>query len=552
MKRSTNALFRIIEEALRDLTVPAASIRDQLPASTLPPGGIDGSGYPPANTSVTTGKLADDSVTYAKMQNVSAASKLLGRGDSSAGDPQEITLGTGLSMSGTTLSSSGGGALTVEEVDGTPSGVVDTLQLPNGTVSIVGSVATYTPAVGSTPAHAYYDLLCALLEPDALEPLHVGTGSVSVTTTKYLMLGWALTVSTGRIEVRDPREPLALNDITISGLGTSSTMVLLDPSLPTYSDSWTTYHDRLLAIATLPTQIVEVAAGGTFYPFLPGPYGCIITGNTVFNVAWLALRSTGGGGADLALNFELGDATTDWVRFGQQLRVPITKLHACGVETGLAGGVGSPAGSLTYVILPSTWGVITDPNAYAFRDDFMGASLDTTTVWTRAQSTSGNVEIKTTFQWLGMFGDGNWGTNGCYTQTGIARAAGLALVVDVFCANASPNLVVGWSDGLGHSYTNFAHGVDFSGGALTVFEGGTSRGTVGSGIDNQNIYRLRITLGASDATYEIQGGAYATLGGATWTDITPGTSSSTTTPLHPGATINSAEQCWLGDMRVIS
>jgi hypothetical protein len=47
--------------------------------------------------------IDNDAVTYAKMQNVSAASKLLGRGDSGAGDPQELTLGTGLSMSGTTL-----------------------------------------------------------------------------------------------------------------------------------------------------------------------------------------------------------------------------------------------------------------------------------------------------------------------------------------------------------------------------------------------------------------------------------------------------------------
>ena len=50
----------------------------------------------------------NDAVTYAKMQNVSAASRLLGRGDSGSGDPQEISLGAGLTMTGTTLSASGG------------------------------------------------------------------------------------------------------------------------------------------------------------------------------------------------------------------------------------------------------------------------------------------------------------------------------------------------------------------------------------------------------------------------------------------------------------
>lgn len=48
--------------------------------------------------------VIDDSITYAKMQNISAASRLLGRGSAAgAGDPQEISLGAGLTMTATTL-----------------------------------------------------------------------------------------------------------------------------------------------------------------------------------------------------------------------------------------------------------------------------------------------------------------------------------------------------------------------------------------------------------------------------------------------------------------
>lgn len=62
------------------------------------------------NNTIVTAKILNGAVTYAKMQDVSAISKLLGRGAAAgAGDPEEITLGTNLSMSGTTLNAAGGG-----------------------------------------------------------------------------------------------------------------------------------------------------------------------------------------------------------------------------------------------------------------------------------------------------------------------------------------------------------------------------------------------------------------------------------------------------------
>jgi hypothetical protein len=63
---------------------------------------------------VDTADVNDAQITYAKIQDVSAASKILGRGDSGSGDVQEIALGANLSMSGTTLNAAAGSGNSVE------------------------------------------------------------------------------------------------------------------------------------------------------------------------------------------------------------------------------------------------------------------------------------------------------------------------------------------------------------------------------------------------------------------------------------------------------
>jgi hypothetical protein len=71
-----------------------------------------------ANDAVTTVKILNDAVTYAKIQNVSAASRLLGRGSAGgSGDVEEVTLGTNLSMSGTTLNATGGGVSAIGTIN---------------------------------------------------------------------------------------------------------------------------------------------------------------------------------------------------------------------------------------------------------------------------------------------------------------------------------------------------------------------------------------------------------------------------------------------------
>ena len=56
---------------------------------------------------ITTTKIANDAVTYGKIQNVTT-NRLLGRVSAGNGDTEEIIIGAGLSVSGTTLSATGG------------------------------------------------------------------------------------------------------------------------------------------------------------------------------------------------------------------------------------------------------------------------------------------------------------------------------------------------------------------------------------------------------------------------------------------------------------
>jgi hypothetical protein len=52
--------------------------------------------------------IDNDAVTFAKIQNITSA-RLLGRSTAGSGDAEEISIGTGLSLSAGTLSATGGG-----------------------------------------------------------------------------------------------------------------------------------------------------------------------------------------------------------------------------------------------------------------------------------------------------------------------------------------------------------------------------------------------------------------------------------------------------------
>lgn len=76
-------------------------------ANTIFSGPAAGGAATPTFRTMVTADIPNSTVTYAKIQNVTNA-RLLGNNSGAAAPPQEITLGTGLSFSGTTLNGTGG------------------------------------------------------------------------------------------------------------------------------------------------------------------------------------------------------------------------------------------------------------------------------------------------------------------------------------------------------------------------------------------------------------------------------------------------------------
>lgn len=454
----------------------------------------------------------------------------------------------------------GGGAFGVMVQDeGVPLGTGTTLNFVGSgvTATISGSVVQVnisgTGGGGSTN-HPYYQKLAASLEPDAIYPLFSDAFDYTVTGTNPQMIlasYYTRMSNAGRMEIRDPHSFYMLASGTnVNGIASTASMVLLNPSLPVYSDAYTKYYDRLESLSTMKQRKIDITDPAVSYPFLLGAYGGIVTRVVNFDYDWIIVGNRNSVN-NLNLANEINDGASAAQRNDSSLTLALNKYVATELRAGAERSAGVGQGTVVFSLCPSDWSVIPDPTSYVFRDDFMGVSL--VPKWA---VTGSALQINQIYQWASVSGTVTWGANGAYSNTSVSRSSGTVFQVDIYTgrnATANNSHMFGWSDGLGHSYTNFSHGILFtsSGAAdiIKVYENGNDRGQVGTHATG-TIYRVKITITGNNAKYEIQGGAYGAIGGANWSNITPGTTSSSTTPLQAGFSVGAVGTMYISDARI--
>ena len=175
-----------------------------------------------ANLAVGTAQIANDAVTYGKIQNVTA-SRLLGRATAGAGDVEEITLGTNLSLSGTTLNAASGGV-----TDGDKGDI--TVSASGATWTIDNDAVTYAKIQNVTTNRL-------------LGRVSAGSGD-----TEEIAIGSGLSVSASTLSVLNA--PTAIVTKTANESVTSSTSIQYDDELSYTFTTGKLYWVELLLFVT--------------------------------------------------------------------------------------------------------------------------------------------------------------------------------------------------------------------------------------------------------------------------------------------------------------
>ena len=176
-------------------------------AHTHPLSDITGDGALAALNTVGTAEIDNDAVSYAKIQNVSAASRLLGRGSAGgAGDVQEITIGSGLTLSGTSLTASATAPALDDLTD-------VTITSPATDAALIWDGAGWVDGAPTPKAHTH--TLADITDEGALASLNtVGSGQIDNDSVTYAKIQ---NVATDRLLGRDTAGAGDVEELTVGG-----------------------------------------------------------------------------------------------------------------------------------------------------------------------------------------------------------------------------------------------------------------------------------------------------------------------------------------------
>ena len=190
---------------------------------------------------VATGDIADDAVTYAKLQNVSAQNRILARFSSGAGNAEEATLGTGVTFSGGALTVAGRVAQVVSTITGSRVAVAGTIPVDNTIPQIGEGTEVFTRSITPTNASstliiqvtvnaaaltAVTDLIAALFQDSTANALAVAStyvdtvgGRRNITFTHYMTAG-TTSATTFRVRLGTTTGAGASAELNGNGAGT--------------------------------------------------------------------------------------------------------------------------------------------------------------------------------------------------------------------------------------------------------------------------------------------------------------------------------------------
>jgi hypothetical protein len=273
----------------------------------------------PTDGSVTTAKIANDAVTYAKIQNVSATNRILGRSSAGAGDVEELDAAT---------------ARTVMSVQPTASPAFTGAATFANTGDVVPLTVTNTGTVNSFVVNdASGDTTPFVID---------ASGSVGIGTTPNC-----------KLHVSGPSDPLLI--LNADNSQTSALWWAKNGTVKWYAYSLTTNDSFIIGNPSVnPCLTISSTGTATFAGQIVGQAGAVLTGTVAGNVRALRMQTSGstrwevGPGFDAESGSNVGSTfwITRWSDAGAFLGTPIAIDRATGRAT-FENTVVVPSGSVS-------------------------------------------------------------------------------------------------------------------------------------------------------------------------------------------------------------